>query len=1208
MKHSLFVTICFLAFCSTVNASNLKITRQPVLLHIDPTFAQIEIRLEWDNSWYNEYNHDAVYLFGKFCLDDIQEWYPLTFAAEDQKVSEPGYGLYKNGQGLVLFRSIAGQGKSKATLHLKWDLTDRTYAILTPEMFTAGKVHFSIEGIEMVYIPTAPFYAGDGHSANSFSSAAFGGIPSECDLIGNNSNFAYTASSNPALAGKAADRQNNSQNAYSWSGVAPAYWQVDFKTPKEILYFGISGEYFPPDATNKSTPSGTWYLEASEDASNWKTLWEGGPEYWSYAYNSYPVAKAIRVNAPGKYRYYRIRITEAECKDWGNTVRICNVAMTEKDLSQTAGKGKWIDASEKKLPKNYPDGYAGFYAMKYEISQEQYVAFLNKQNYSGQYTRTLGGLLDGIKEKEYVFGEQRKTPSHRNGILLVKRPLGEAQPLLFGCSLRPDQNAWSAEAGQTLACNYLSPADMLAYADWSGLRPLSELEYEKMARPPFPLPPLAGEMAWNTTEAIFGSSLGSEGKETESFATGNVNAGNTVEGPVRAGSFTKSGRNRQDNGIGFWGVEDLSGNLSEIYYNAEVYGQQFNGNIHGDGNLDNFGRTDIAPIEWPQNSTAFILRGGAYLSSENELAISARKHPTDAFPSIEERRPDASFRLGISFPQQTYESILTLENGNQSGTAVAYDTVCDPSDYCIRGNSLSEVSGLPSHYSWYASLDQGDTWQWLEKETHQDLWLQNLIGRIPENTAKEFRFKRYTSTPLGSSESGTVALVAGHGILLNRLDDTLQPCMASKGFRVKTPLPSRFEWNCPENGKTLHAFDESPASAVYYPKTADFRTDQSVPSGEYHVDLKITTAGKCISHRKLKIFAIPWTENPFVKDTMFITYNSLDTVRITNRWGGYDRQEWKLLNTQKGDLNLNDSTGVLGGLLTTMCVHMRTELVCRDCPDKVYTLNLEEPSRTLPYAGHYHTLILLPENYTLECYGAQGTNGWNNNGWSRGGYGASTSGELTIRTPQTFYVYVGGQGSAFNSNTGVVGPSGGGATDIRLIPNGTWYEIQSLRSRIMVAAGGGGGCCYVGSGQAGNCANAGQTAGGALTAPGSSWNKDGQGASQTSGGRCGARYTSNYWGQNGSFGVGGYCPNNGNAGSGGGGYYGGGSGTAGDGYDGNGGGGSSFVSGYPGCNAVDINGTHTGKPEHYSKIVFTNPQMSGNVRAGHGYARITVRK
>ena len=153
---------------------------------------------------------------------------------------------------------------------------------------------------------------------------------------------------------------------------------------------------------------------------------------------------------------------------------------------------------------------------------------------------------------------------------------------------------------------------------------------------------------------------------------------------------------------------------------------------------------------------------------------------------------------------------------------------------------------------------------------------------------------------------------------------------------------------------------------------------------------------------------------------------------------------------------------------------------------------------------------------------------------------------------------------------------------MRLV-NGNWKDFNSLKSRIMVAAGGGGASWTYAVG-----------AGGGLTAPFvfSSVTP----ASQTGG------YAFGY-GQNGvgpadSTGVGG----------GGSGYYGGGavnvisqsSGT----------GGSSFISGHEGCDAITEKSTeenieHTGNPTHYSGLTFTNTEMTEGVRSGHGSAKIT---
>ncbi|MDR2197650.1 MAG: hypothetical protein LBO07_06790, partial [Coriobacteriales bacterium] len=130
-----------------------------------------------------------------------------------------------------------------------------------------------------------------------------------------------------------------------------------------------------------------------------------------------------------------------------------------------------------------------------------------------------------------------------------------------------------------------------------------------------------------------------------------------------------------------------------------------------------------------------------------------------------------------------------------------------------------------------------------------------------------------------------------------------------------------------------------------------------------------------------------------------------------------------------------------------------------------------------------------------------------------------------------------------------------------------------------------------------------------------SYGGGGVGGTQTAGGA-----------NNGGFGTGGFgtAGGGGFGGAGGGGYYGGGgAGTDGSGDDDRGGGGgSSFISGFIGCNAVisQTNGVLSGQPNHYSGLVFTNTQMAaGNAsmpnhnglgsrtgNSGTGFAKITL--
>lgn len=93
-------------------------------------------------------------------------------------------------------------------------------------------------------------------------------------------------------------------------------------------------------------------------------------------------------------------------------------------MGATADRGvlnRWV------VPDLYPMGYTGFYTMKYEVSQEQYVNFLNRITYTDQKKR-IGNDLDNLAPGQFAFGKRMcritGTASFcRNGSVLTIRPL-----------------------------------------------------------------------------------------------------------------------------------------------------------------------------------------------------------------------------------------------------------------------------------------------------------------------------------------------------------------------------------------------------------------------------------------------------------------------------------------------------------------------------------------------------------------------------------------------------------------------------------------------------------------------------------------------------------------------------------------------------------------------------------------------------------------
>ncbi len=1170
------------------------------------TEAALEFVVSWNNSWRTASNLDAVYLFGKYKFSDSSDWHHLyftTIAADHTSDAATEQLPVNGGRGLFVRRSASGRGSVQATLQLKVNLLGNVLLPLTASAITSGDLLFSIQGIEMVLIPAASFYAGDQEASGAFSNAAFGTILPEYDLIRIDSGYVYSSNGSESMnASRVANRHK--QGVYDasarldWCGTAiPAMWQVDFKTAKKILYFGVSGVSglswggFPP------APAGDWFLEGSNDNSVWMELWRGDPTYWGQSAVSYPV-QAIRVSTPGSYRYYRIRVTDNQCSALWNNIRINNVGMTENDLSKISGDAFPVRIANENtiLPTYYPSGFHGFYAMKYELSQEQYVNFLNMLPRSAQYERTMGGLLDGLEEGEYIFGDRRDAPSFRNGIILKQKYPNTGLPYVFAHDLTGTDLDNSGTDGQTVACNYLSPSDMLAYAEWSGLRPLSELEYEKMCRGAFPEVPKGGSFAWEWSEVEPLTDVVRLGEPEEallpgSTANANLDGGsNTVGAPVRVGLFTRPGERKQA-GLSYWGVSDLTGNLSEIYCNTGVYGRQQNRAVHGGGRLDADGRHVVPGTDWPREKDAYGVRGSDYATPVSEASAFERRRAEGYFTGMAERLPITGVRLGFSTEPVRMVAHLTLENGLRSSSALVYDTVCASLAYCIKGERIGAPEASVK-YLWYESTDDGVSWQLLT-EAGCDLILRNLTDRVPENTVRCFRYKRIGVAFEEMSETGTVCLVVAHGYTVNRFSDTIRPCMLSNEFQITTPLLSTFEWRCVESGKRLASSTSLVSS--YAIQMDDLKTDPTeFPSGNYSVHVNILMADKCVSDLSLRIDVIPETVSPF-KSSADVSYvYGTNTLELNDNWGGPDRQQWSIVGGNYGDLSVS-AVGVLSGIATTF-LRVEVEAVCRDFPDRVYRKRWLETLRSLSYTGGVQQMALPGGTFQLECWGAQG--GTMESGWTGiGGYGGYTKGKLTLEAWRMFYVYVGGSGQGYNSgrsthaggwNGGAAcyggASGGGGATDIR-VTGGAWNDVASLRSRIMVAGGGGGSNDNQNGGAGG-----GLTGGIGACSSGSA----ASGGTQTSGGTG--------W-VNGSFGTGGGSPNNySDGGAGGGGYYGGGKSS---GSSCAGAGGSSFVSNYAGCNAVNASGVHTGQSGHFSGLLFSETGITAGQRTGNGMMRIT---
>ena len=212
----------------------------------------------------------------------------------------------------------------------------------------------------------------------------------------------------------------------------------------------------------------------------------------------------------------------------------------------------------------FPTGYKAFYCMKYEVSQGQYADMLNAIGWSTSLDEP------GVTNKVETFFP----------------PLGS--PNRFSITL---QDTVYVAAYPNRACNYLGYRGY-AFADWAGLRAMTEFEFEKAARGP--LAPVKGEGAGGvavtqdyTRMAIVGEENGTETiSPQEALYNVNLNYADNSWGPYRVGAFAAATSTRISSGASYYGIMDMNSNLRENVLIYEV-NQDVKG-LHGDGYLPGY--------------------------------------------------------------------------------------------------------------------------------------------------------------------------------------------------------------------------------------------------------------------------------------------------------------------------------------------------------------------------------------------------------------------------------------------------------------------------------------------------------------------------------------------------------------------------------------------------------------------------------------------
>ena len=268
------------------------------------------------------------------------------------------------------------------------------------------------------------------------------------------------------------------------------------------------------------------------------------------------------------------------------------------------------------LASGYPTGFNAFYAMKYEIGQQQYAEFLNTLTYTQQAARSIVAPSSAAGTPALIASN-----ANRNGIDIQTPGTSATVPAIYACNLNGNGTYNESDDGQHIACNYLSWDDLVAYLDWAALRPMTELEYEKSCRGN--QNPATNEFAWGNTSATALSGLSSARtmSETASSSSSNIAYNNSfTSGPVRTGIFATGSTGRATSGAGYYGNMELSGNIWERVVTVGIAtGRAFSG-AHGNGTLTSGGAADVSG--WP-GAEGTGWKGGSWLNSTTNSATTS---------------------------------------------------------------------------------------------------------------------------------------------------------------------------------------------------------------------------------------------------------------------------------------------------------------------------------------------------------------------------------------------------------------------------------------------------------------------------------------------------------------------------------------------------------------------------------------------------------
>jgi len=697
MSHiirAIILTIALIGGSLTSYSSSLCI--QNVRLTRDSLRMTVAFDLTWNNSWNStaSRNHDGVWVFAKIRLDN-GDWQPVFFNRTGHSISEvnsaPEYTAYELGFSNItnlagdVFEEVVGiflyhtRPITRHTPHF-----ENTRLVFDKDRNGISSeddiVSIRVFGLEMVYVPRGAFEIGDNSTPNRFfkqNSILFTTANNTFDwhdavdgtpFLSEQSLFPVTnhidnvirvmvpgvgrvdasefqgvgIGHGPWAPFGMTSRRNNVDDPAVWETVRSTMrwqwieFQFDQNQRRAAYYFVIksaTGPAFRPEGL---------FVSGSNDGVNW-TVVAGHENHANMGSGIFTAPTAhgvyipIRVHTPGEFNRYRFHF-------FAEAVRIGFIGMYDNYRFANVIGGQhqmYFMNFDNVIPHTFPSGYESFWVMKYELTQSAWVEFLNTLTFDQQLSR-----VPGLVRTAAV--NTRPTTTGRNWVR-VRSVNPETGQFTFGISM--DGVNWEAADNPVhVPITNLSWGDMAAFADWAGLRPLTELEFEKMSRG-F-LRAIPNEFAWGSQmiRPIETSGLANLNRPNEvqnrstQIGAGNVRISpdgltTNPNWPMRVGAFAAQVSSRMESGGTFFGIMNTNDNVRERFVNVSTpEGRAFTGE-HGDGRLSSIGNANVP--NWPGLDS----RGTGYRGFFNNtpLTVSCRSAADNVNAG---RNPWAGFRGG----------------------------------------------------------------------------------------------------------------------------------------------------------------------------------------------------------------------------------------------------------------------------------------------------------------------------------------------------------------------------------------------------------------------------------------------------------------------------------------------------------------------------------------------------------------------------------